>query len=69
MCIMLMSYVFWCVIFMLGDKQEAKFRVVMSVQNSHDIPPFYYVFVPFLIVISVVISLYMIFGSLCTTGE
>ena len=41
----------------------------MSVQSTHDIPTFYYVFVPFHIVISVVIALYMIFGFLCTIGE
>ena len=42
---------------------------VMSVQNTHDIPGFYYVFVPFHIVISVVIALYLIYSFLCTTGE
>ena len=32
-------------------------------------PHFYYVFVPFHIVISVVITLDLIFGFLCTIGE
>ena len=41
----------------------------MSVQNTHHIPAFYYVFVPFHIVISVVMVVYLIFGYLCTTGE
>ena len=41
----------------------------MSVQNTHDIPAFYYVFSPFHIVISVVIALYLIFGFLCIIGE
>ena len=42
---------------------------MMSVQNTHDIPAFYYVFVPFHIEISVVIALYLIFCFLCTTSE
>ena len=48
-CVSLMSYAFWCVIFtcvlflvyfLLGDKQEAKFGGLMSVQNTHDISCF-----------------------------
>ena len=54
---------------MLGDKQEAKFRGVMSAQNTYDIPAFYHVFISFHIVISVVIALYMILSFLCTLGE
>ena len=42
---------------------------MMSAQNTHDIPTFYHVFVSFHIVISVVITLYLILGFLCTSGE
>ena len=41
----------------------------MSVQNTHVILAFYYVFVPFHRVISVVIAQYLIFGFLCIIGE
>ena len=40
-----------------------------SVQNTHDIPTFYHVFISFHIVISVVITLYLILRFLCTSGE
>ena len=68
MCHFLCVFLFG-VRFLVGDKQEAKFRGVMSAQNTHDILVFYHVFVSFHIVISVVITLYMIFGFLCTSGE
>ena len=41
----------------------------MSAQNTHDLLVFYYVFVSFHIVISVVITLYVILGFLCISGE
>ena len=41
----------------------------MSAQNTHDIPAFYHVFFTFHIVISVVLTLYLILGFLCTLGE
>ena len=41
----------------------------MSAQNTHDILAFYHVFVSFHIVINVVITLYLILGFLCTSGE
>ena len=41
----------------------------MNAQNTHDIPAFYHVFVSFHIVISVVITLYLILGLLCTLGD
>ena len=41
----------------------------MSAQNTHDIPAFYHVFISFHIVISVVITLYLLLGFLCTSCE
>ena len=49
--------------------RHSKATLLTSVQNTHDILVFYYVFVPFHIVISVVIALYLVFGFLCTTSE
>ena len=41
----------------------------MSAQNTHDLPEFYHIFVSFHMVISVIITLYMIFSFLCTSSE
>ena len=54
---------------MLGDKQETKFRGVMSAQNTHHIPVVYHVFGLFHTLISVFITLYLILGFLCIIGE
>ena len=54
---------------MLGDKQEAKFRGVMSAQNTHHIPAFDHVFDSFHLVISAFIVVYLILNILCISGE
>ena len=55
--------------FFLGDKQEAKFRGVMSAQNTRHIPTFDHVFGLFHLVISALIVVYLILGFLCILGE
>ena len=54
---------------MLGDKQEAKFGGVMSVQNTHHIRVCEHVFGSFHLVISAAIVVYIILGFLCILGE
>ena len=54
---------------MLEDKQEAKFRGVMSAQNTHHIPTIKHAFWSFHTLISVFIALYLIIGFLCISGE
>ena len=54
---------------MLEDKQEAKFRVVMSAQKTHHLPVFDRVFVSFHLVISAFIVVYLILTFLCIPGE
>ena len=54
---------------MLGDKQETKFRGVMSAQNTHHIPAFDHIFDSFHLVISALIVVYPILGFLCILGE
>ena len=49
--------------FLLGDKQEAKFGGVMSVQNIHVISAYLLCFSSILYINKSIIALYMIFGS------
>ena len=53
----------------IEDLVKSNYRVLMSIQNTHDLFIFYYVFVPFLIVIRVVIALYLIFCFVRTISE
>ena len=54
---------------MLGDKKEAKFRGVMSVQNTHVIPVSLLCFSSILYINKCISALYLILGLLCITGE
>ena len=54
---------------MLRDKQEAKFRGVMSTQNTHHILVFGRVFSSFHLVIIAFTVIYLILGFLCISGE
>ena len=55
--------------FLIGDKQEAKFRGVMSAQNTHHIPAFYRFFDSCHLVISAFIVIYLILSFLCISRE
>ena len=55
--------VWFRVYFLLGDKQEAKFGGVMSVQNTHVIPASLLRFSSILYINKCIIALYLIFGT------
>ena len=54
---------------MLRDKQEAKFRGVMSVQNTHLIPAFLLCVIFISYINKCIFVIYMILGLLCTIGK
>ena len=54
---------------MIEDKQEAKFRGVMSAQSIHHMPTVYHVLGSFHALIRMFFTLYLILGFLCISGE